>query len=178
MSSSFQVISASLNASRKMTVENNSLKTEPFLVDLYASRKVNECDFPGISVLNLVQFTSNIFKGKHGVTPRKSPVVIETYPNYSSNPEDLCMVCSVNTSYRSINLSLLQGETKMGLFLFTLRPGILNKTEAKLLVQNWSIQLDSISQHIEQIISKEDDLNEKQTGEREECMFHADLTLN
>ena len=87
-------------------------------------------------------------------------------------------VCSVNTSYRSINLSLLQGETKMGLFLFTLRPGILNKTEAKLLVQNWSIQLDSISQHIEQIISKEDGLNEKQTGEREECMFHADLTLN
>ena len=87
MSSSFQVISASLNASRKMTVENNSLKTEPFLVDLYASRKVNECDFPGISVLNVVQFTSNIFKGKHGVTPRKSPVVIETYPNYPSNPK-------------------------------------------------------------------------------------------
>ena len=66
----------------------------------------------------------------------------------------------------------------MGLFLFTLRPGILNKTEAKLLVQNWSIQLDSISQHIEQIISKEDDWNEEQTDEREECMFQADLTLN
>ena len=66
----------------------------------------------------------------------------------------------------------------MGLFLFTLRPGILNKTEAKLLFQNWCIQLDSISQHIEQIISKEDDWNEEQTGEREECMFQADFTLN
>lgn len=54
----------------------------------------------------------------------------------------------------------------------------LKKTEAKILVPNWSIQLDFISQHIKHTILNEDDVNERQTGEREEWMCLADLTSN
>jgi hypothetical protein len=53
LSSSFQVISTSLDGSRKIMVEVNSLNTEPSLVDLYAKRNLCESDFPGISDLNL-----------------------------------------------------------------------------------------------------------------------------
>lgn len=87
VSSSFQVISASLDGSRKIQLENNVLRTEMSSLDLYAKRNVYQSDFPGISNLNFVQFTSRFCKGKVGINQRNSPVVVKTYPNYSSNPK-------------------------------------------------------------------------------------------
>ena len=49
VSSSFQVITASLDGSHKVSLsENNTLETKNSLLDLYAKRKMFETDHPGI----------------------------------------------------------------------------------------------------------------------------------
>ena len=49
VSSSFHVITASLDGSRKVFLSKNTLETESSLLDLYAKRKMFETDHPGIS---------------------------------------------------------------------------------------------------------------------------------
>ena len=50
VSSTFQVITASLDGSRKVNLsKDGSLCTETSLLDSYAQRKVYEKEFPGIS---------------------------------------------------------------------------------------------------------------------------------
>ena len=58
LSSSFQVVTASLNGSRNIKVQNGQLQTDPSILDLYAKRNQFENDFPGVSELNFVQFVS------------------------------------------------------------------------------------------------------------------------
>lgn len=67
VSSSFQVISTSLDGSRRITVQSNLLHTEKSLLDLYAKRDTYECDFPGISNLNFIQLSSSFCKEKLGI---------------------------------------------------------------------------------------------------------------
>ena len=86
VSSTFQVISSSLDGSRKVSLsENDTLDTEKSLLDLYAKRNVFEADHPGISKCNFVQFASNYFKTKLGIAKRTYPIVLKTFLNYSSN---------------------------------------------------------------------------------------------
>ena len=54
---------------------------------LICQRDTYECDFPGISNLNFIQFASSFCKGKLGIARRKTDVVVKTHPNYSSNPK-------------------------------------------------------------------------------------------
>lgn len=77
VSSSFQVISTSLDGSRRITVQTNLLHTENSLLDLYAKRDTYECDFPGISNLNFTQLSSSFCKGKLGIARRKTDVVVK-----------------------------------------------------------------------------------------------------
>lgn len=70
LSSSFQVVTASLNGSRNITIESDKLKTEPSILDLYAKRTLYESDFPGISKNNFVEFASNFSKAKLGLKTR------------------------------------------------------------------------------------------------------------
>ena len=81
------------------TCIERSLKTESSLLDLLASRKVNECDFPGISALNFVQFASNFCKGKHGVTQENYLLKLKHTQVIHQIQKDLHMICSVKTSY-------------------------------------------------------------------------------
>ena len=88
VSSSFQVISTSLDNSRKITpADNNTLETEATLLDLYAKRTQFESKFPGISECTFVQFASNYYKKKQSVAKRSAPVVLKTFPRCSSNPK-------------------------------------------------------------------------------------------
>ena len=64
LSSSFQVVTASLNGSRNIKVQNGQLQTEPSILDFYAKRAQFENEFPGISKLNFVQFASTFSKAK------------------------------------------------------------------------------------------------------------------
>ena len=87
VSSSFQVITTSLDGSQKVKLtKDGSLSTEPLLRDSYAGRGIFETDFPGISKCNFIEFASNYSQTKTGIKRRAYPVVIKAYPNYSSSP--------------------------------------------------------------------------------------------
>lgn len=88
VSSTFQVIAALLDGSRKVNLtKDGSLCTEASMLDSYANRAVFEKDFPGISKCNFIDFASNYCQTKTGIKKRASPVVIKAYPNYSSSPK-------------------------------------------------------------------------------------------
>ena len=88
VSSSFQVISTSLDNSRKITpADRNTLETEATLLDLYAKRTQFESKFPGISKCNFVQFASNYYKKKQSLAKRSAPVVLKIFLKFSCNPK-------------------------------------------------------------------------------------------
>ena len=80
VSSSFQVISTSLDNSHKTTPEAT-------LLDLYAKRTQFESKFPGISKCNFVQFASNYYKKKQSLAKRSAPVMLKIFSKFSSNPK-------------------------------------------------------------------------------------------
>lgn len=68
VSSSFQIITTSLDGSRKVKLTaDGSLNTEPSLLDSYAGRAIFEADFPGISKCNFIEFASNYSQTKTGI---------------------------------------------------------------------------------------------------------------
>ena len=60
-SSSFNVLTASLEGSRKLSRENNNIITQLSTLDHYATRENFKNDYPGIIKLNFLQFVSNYF---------------------------------------------------------------------------------------------------------------------
>lgn len=161
-------------------VKGNSLDTEPSLVDLYAKRNLCESDFPGISDLNFVQFASSFCKGKTGITKRNASVVIKTYPNYSSNPKgpSYGLFCKYQLlKYKpwlySLNNAWENQEDCDSVYIETWGT-FLNTPQAKKLVPDWSVQLDAMSEYMnDEHISDEECQNE--SGEREEWMYLAEL---
>ena len=183
VSSSFQVITASLDGSRKVSLsEHNTLETENSLLDLYAKRKMFESDHPGISNCNFVKFASNYFKTKLGIAKRRTPVVLKTFPNYSSNPKNLNygLFCRYQLlRYKpwnnSVNDAWCNEETSDAVFINHWH-SFLQTNDAILFVPNWSHQINLISEYANQLIEN-DDFVETNTNEREEWMILADLKL-
>lgn len=182
VSSSFQFISASLDGSRKIQLENNVLRTEMSSLDLYAKRNVYQSDFPGISNLNFVQFTSRFCKGKVGINQRNSPVVVKTYPNYSSNPKGpyyglFCKykLLKFKPWHHTLDNIWDNQECPDPVYVQAWH-SFLTTSLARELVPDWLHQLDSISQYVDDI-AHDEDTNENDTGEREEWMYLADLNF-
>jgi hypothetical protein len=89
-SSSFQVITASLEGSRKVkTVRNNIIETEPSLLDQYAKRHQFKSQFSSIVNCNVLHFASYYIVSKSGIKRRPKSVILKTSPNYSSNPKGI-----------------------------------------------------------------------------------------
>ncbi len=85
-SSSFQVITASLEGSCKVkTIRNNVIETEPSLLDQYARRCLFKSQFPFIVNCNFLQFASNYIVSNQ----KPKCVIVKTFPNYSSNPKGI-----------------------------------------------------------------------------------------
>ena len=82
-SSSFNVITLSLDGSRKCKLDNGILIREQSTLDHYAQRTTFSAQ---LIDLNLVQFVSNYAVVKESLTVRKSPVIVRTVPSYSSYP--------------------------------------------------------------------------------------------
>lgn len=183
VSSSFQVITASLDGSRKVFLsENNTLETQSSLLDLYAKRKMFETDHPGISNCNFVQFASNYFKTKIGIAKRTSPIVLKTFPNYSSNPKgpNYGLFCRYQLLrykpwYNSVDDAWCNEEPSDSVYINQWN-SFLQTTDAKLFVPNWSHQINLISEYVNHLVEK-DDFIESDTDEREEWMILADLKL-
>ena len=162
VSSSFQVISTSLDGSRRITVQSNLLHTEKSLLDLYATRDTYECDFPGISNLNFIQFASSFCKGKIGIARRKTDVVVRTHPNYSSDPKGRSY--SLFCKYQLLKYkpwlhsfdSARDDQDNSDVVYIEKWHEVLASSEAKMLVTNCSWQLDSISQYVQQDVDSPD----------------------
>ena len=92
VSSTFQVITVSVDGSRKINLaQDGSLATEASLLDLYARRATFRCDYPGILKYNFIRFSSTgvctVKLNQELIKKRVCPVVVKTYPNYSSSPK-------------------------------------------------------------------------------------------
>lgn len=182
VSSSFQIVTASLDGSRKIQLQNDVLYTEMSLLDLYARRNMYESDFPGISSLNFLEFASNFFKGKAGINKRNSPVVVKTYPTYSSNPKGpyyglFCkyQLLKFKPWHNTFATAWDNQEGSEQVYVEAWH-SFLTTTRAQNLVPNWLHQLDLISQYFNEI-DKEEHADENETGEREEWMYLANLYL-
>lgn len=183
VSLTFQVISSSLDGSCKVSLsENDTLDTEKSLLDLYAKRNMFEADHPGISKCNFVQFASNYFKAKLGTAKRTNPVVLKAFPNYSSNTKGpnydlLCRYLLLKYKPWCNVLDDAWCNEKASDSVYINQWHIYLQTpDAQFFVPNWSQQINSISEYVQQLVNN-DDYIESDTGEREEWMIIADMKL-
>eukprot|EP00795_Rhopilema_esculentum_P003598 gene3598-13017_t len=86
-SSSFEVVSVSFDGIRRLTNEDGEVVTHTSLLDNYAFRKNFINDEPAIVSLNFIQFTSKFVVKNERLHKRKSDVVVQTFPRYSSSPQ-------------------------------------------------------------------------------------------
>ena len=83
-SSSFQVITVSLEGSRKFRVQNDEVTTEMSYLDCYANRRHLK---PECANLNLLNFCANYSIVNEKVCKRKKKVIVKTFPSFSGNPK-------------------------------------------------------------------------------------------
>ena len=89
VSATYEVINASLDGSRRIQmVRDKEYCTAPSMLDIYAERRKYMKSFPSILECNFVQFTSTYISKGSKLEKRKRPVIVKTYPNYSSNPQN------------------------------------------------------------------------------------------
>ena len=90
-SSSFQVMAVSFDGSCKVKINSNDVITEPSLLDNYATYDKFRTHHQDILLCNFVQFVSQYYVKqdnclkKRVMKKRVKPVVVRTFPNYSSN---------------------------------------------------------------------------------------------
>ena len=81
-SCSFNFVTVALDRSKKISKNSDSheLTLEASILDLYALRDVS------LSSYNLYKFIANFTTARGKVYKRLTPVIVRTFPNYSSNP--------------------------------------------------------------------------------------------
>ena len=89
VSATHEVITASLDGSRRVQVSRNKdFCTIPSMLDVYAEREKFIKTFPDILEYNFLQFTSTFVSKSSKLAKRKRPVIVKTYPKFSSNPRN------------------------------------------------------------------------------------------
>ena len=89
ISATYEVITASLDGSRRIQLERNQeFCTAPSMLDIYADRGKYIKTIPDILQYNFVQFASAFIIKSSKLQRRKQPVIVKTYPKYSSNPQN------------------------------------------------------------------------------------------
>lgn len=83
-SSTFQVITVSLDGTYKLRMVDGELQKEPSHLDRYAERQSVECSLKDI---NFINFFSCYDTTKKTIVKRKSEIIVKTIPRYSSNPQ-------------------------------------------------------------------------------------------
>ena len=182
-SSSYHVITTSLNGSRKFHVADNTLQVEPSVLDDYAARASFVEGSPDILHLNFIQFVSQYFVKDCCLKKRTKPVIVRTFPTYSSNPQSQYygLFCKYQLlRYKPwINnyTSVWENEEEKDSTFISHWNQFLQTEQAQQLVPNWSRELDTISAYIEGNLDDDTDC-ETGLGEREEWMFLAELNMS
>ena len=89
VSATHEVVIASLDGSRRLQVSRKKdFCTIPSMLEIYAEREKFIKTFPDILVYNFLQFTSTFVSKNSKLEKRKRPVIVKTYPKFSSNPQN------------------------------------------------------------------------------------------
>ena len=89
VSATYEAINASLDGSRRIQMaRHKEYCTAPSTFDIYAERRKYMKSFPSIIECDFAQFTSTYINKGSKLEKRKRPVIVKTYPNYSSNPQN------------------------------------------------------------------------------------------
>jgi len=84
-----EVVNASLDGSRRVQVSRKKdFCAITSMLDIYAEREKFIKTFPDILEYNFLQFTSTFVSKNSNLEKRKRPVIVKTYPNFSSNPQN------------------------------------------------------------------------------------------
>ena len=127
-----------------------------------------------------IDFASNYCQTKTGIKKRNFPVVVKTYPNYSSSPKGpsyglFCryQLLRYKPWQHSVGNAWGNKEETDSVYIDQWH-SFLETPKAKKVVPNWLQQMNSISEYVNEIIDR-DDFTETNTGEREEWIILADL---
>ena len=182
-SSSFQVITTSLNGCQKFHVQNEMLQVEPSLLDNYAERQSFVQDNAGILQMNFVEFVSQYFVKDSCLKKRNKPVIVRTFPTYSSSPQspNYGLFCKYQLLRYKPWLhhpghAWTDEEENDSTFVSHWNQ-FLQTEAAQTLVPNWSRELDAVSRYIESD-SSDEDAESHTTDEQEEWMLLAELNMN
>ena len=174
-SSSFQCITLCLNGSHQLKVVDGELVKEPSVIDQYANRM--ELD-DSLLDCNLEQFVSQYSVVKGAIVQRKSPVIVRTIPNYSSNPNGpnygkFCkfQLIKYKPWLRSPSEIWNNFEESDDIFVDVWHQFLLTDL-GKILVSSWKRQLQCAEEYI--LLPRAEEENPASL-EREEWMYVADF---
>lgn len=89
VSATHEVVNASLDGSRRVQVSRKKdFCTIPSMLDIFAEGEKFIKTFPDILEDNFLQFTSTFVSKNSKLKKRKRPVIVKTYPKFSSNPQN------------------------------------------------------------------------------------------
>jgi hypothetical protein len=88
-SCTFSFATVAIDSIKTIEIQNNGTRTKishkMSIVEAYAKRLENLPNNEAISEMNLMQFSEHFYINNNTVRERKTPVIVRTYPNYSSN---------------------------------------------------------------------------------------------
>ena len=179
-SSSYQVVTVSLEGTRKLEVVGNDVVSQPSVLDDYANRQQFRDDYPGILKENLIQFVSKYYVKDKSLFFRPKMVVVRTFPSYYGNPTtpyygSFCKYQLMKHKPWNTKPSTLWNDEEETDSTFIAYWNLFLQSDlGRELVPNWKHELDNISSYFDQV-HDDDDFEEPLSGEREEWMLLAEL---
>ena len=85
-SCSSNFVTLSLDNTRELQTSPEQAKIVPSLIDVYSCHSKYESQFSSIMSSNLLQFVSKYYFFKDNLMERSNPVIVQTFPNFSSDP--------------------------------------------------------------------------------------------
>ena len=188
VSATHVVVTASLNGSRRITIQNGHQScTSPSMLDIYAERgKYIHLDAQLLQY-NFCKFVSTFSIKMSKLQKRKKEVVVKTYLNYSSNPENehYSLFCKYRLlKYKPWKFTpddAWNGLQENDTFITSWKY-FLSSELANVLVPNWETKMQAVNSYLKPF--DDENLDENITledgntdDEREEWMFMAELNV-
>ena len=183
LSSTFQVISLSLDGSRKVEVDDEGLiTTKKSLLDNYAMRNQFQEKHPNVMQLNLIQSLSQYeVKNDTSCEYRKKKIVLKTYPNYSNLPSNpnYGLFCKYQLlKYKPWSQTLSHAwnyEPETDDVFISYWDEFLHSQDAETFVPNWESELQNVSTYYLSNDDTQDEGQQLQTGDYEDWMLLSNL---
>ena len=183
VSSTYDVITASLDGSRRITMrQGNEFCTASSMLDTYAEREKHMNLFPEILKYNFINFVSSFVQKRSKLEKRKYPVVVKIFPKYSSNPDNkhYGLFCKYELlkykPWQHNPDSAWDNAEECDETFKSHWMNFLCSDTGKELVPNWEIKLQTLKASIK--LEPDDELDTLETQEeKEEWMLMSELNI-